>query len=78
VKTVQRLQDLIGRAMAANNDRNPNRFAQVNAYLQDAHETCWRALGGEPLLELKDHSNTAQHCTGKRAVDNQQRLCSGL
>lgn len=45
---VSKLQDVVGRAMAANNDRNPNRFAATDYELQLAHHLCVFARSDDP------------------------------
>lgn len=42
------LQGLIGRAMGANSDRNPNRQAQLDDYLHRAHDLCIEATSTDP------------------------------
>lgn len=48
---VARPQNLVGRAMACNGDRNPNRSADVQGTLNAALELCIDALGQDPPLE---------------------------
>lgn len=48
---VRRLQNLIGGASAANNDRNQNRFAQVNRALTTALNLCIEARAFDPIDE---------------------------
>jgi hypothetical protein len=50
---IGRLQGAIGRAQAENNDRNPNRFAQVNGVLGAALDLCVDVRGYDPPI-LKD------------------------
>lgn len=45
---IGRLQNLVGRASAANNDRNPNRHAEVEGYLRAAHQLCIDAAAYDP------------------------------
>ena len=40
VAALTSLQGLIGHAMGANGDRNPNRAAELNDYLDRAHQLC--------------------------------------
>ena len=42
------LQGFVGKAMGANNDRNPNRQAEVSDYLRRAHELCIEARASDP------------------------------
>lgn len=42
------LQGFIGKAMGANNDRNPNRQAEVTDYLERAHDLCIEARADDP------------------------------
>lgn len=48
---VGRLQDLIGRAVEKNHDRNPDRYAQVNGPLEEAAILCIAARSFEPPVE---------------------------
>lgn len=49
VKTIQRLQDLIGRAKgAAWNDRDPNRMDNIQKPLKEGFDLCVNALSSEP------------------------------
>lgn len=45
---ISSLQGLIGRTMAVNNDRNPNRKAQVDDLLGRAHQLCIDARSDDP------------------------------
>ncbi len=45
---VGNLQDIIGRAQGSNNDRNPNRFAEVDGLLGAAHDYCIEARSHYP------------------------------
>ena len=45
---VGRLQDLVGRAMAQLNDRNPNRQEEVTATLNEAHTLAINARRFDP------------------------------
>ena len=47
---IGRLQDKIGRARGANNDRNPNRFAEIDGVLQEAQELCVAARSYDPPI----------------------------
>lgn len=42
------LQNLIGAALEANHDRNPNSFAQTTGHLNHASELCIEARGYDP------------------------------
>lgn len=42
---IARLQQKIGRARSANNDRNPNRQAEVDGVLDEAHALCIQVRG---------------------------------
>lgn len=48
---IGRLQDKIGEAIAVNNDRNLERFAETRAALEEAHELCVMARGADSPLE---------------------------
>lgn len=48
---IGRLQDKIGRAMAEDNDRNPNRAAQVQGVLTEAFDLCNEARAQDPSIE---------------------------
>ena len=50
---IGRLQDLIGNALAANNDRNPNRLEDTTDALNEAHELCIAARTHDPPLPQK-------------------------
>lgn len=45
---VTSLQGFIGKAMGANNDRNPNRQAELADYLERAHDLCIEARSADP------------------------------
>jgi hypothetical protein len=45
---IDSLQGLIGMAMGANGDRNPNRKAKVDDLLHRAHDLCVEARSGDP------------------------------
>lgn len=47
---VGRLQDLVGQAIAHDNDRNPNRQAQVRGTLEQALDLCIATLSKDPPL----------------------------
>jgi len=48
---IGRLQNMIGAADAANNDRNPNRQAQAHDMLLRAMDLCITARGFDPPIE---------------------------
>lgn len=48
---IGRLQNLIGIARGANNDRNRERQAQVDGRLEEAHNLCIEARSFDPPLE---------------------------
>lgn len=48
---IGQLQKLVGEAKSANNDRNPDRMAQVTAILYAAQSLCIEARGFEPPLD---------------------------
>ncbi len=48
---IGRLQDLIGRANSLNNDRNPNKQASVDGFLNEAHQLCVEVRSYEPPIE---------------------------
>lgn len=50
---IGRLQNLIGTAMAQNDDRNPNRFSEVEATMRRAHDLCIDARSHDPPLAEK-------------------------
>lgn len=47
---IGRLQCKIGRAIGANNDRNPNSYAETRGVLQEALELCIAARGHDPPI----------------------------
>ena len=50
---IGRLQDLLGNALAANNDRNPSRLENTTDALNEAHELCIAARTHDPPLPQK-------------------------
>lgn len=50
---IGRLQQKVGRAMGANNDRNPNSYAETRGVLQEALELCIEVRSCEPSVEGK-------------------------
>ena len=50
---IGRLQDLIGLALAENNDRNPNRVEDTTDALNKAHELCVTARGYDPPMSQR-------------------------
>ena len=50
---IGRLQDLIGNALAANNDRNRNQWEDTTRALTQAHELCVTARAHDPPLPQK-------------------------
>lgn len=48
---IDRLQNLVGWAMARNNDRNNNRHADVDGTLDYAHRLCVAARSQDPPFE---------------------------
>ncbi len=40
LRVVYELQNIVGRAMVANNDRNPNQWGDTTKALEEAHTLC--------------------------------------
>lgn len=50
---VNQIRLLIGDALAANHDRNTDRFSQVTRALNEAHELCIDAASTDPPVTIK-------------------------
>ena len=53
LRGITQLQQIIGEAMAQDNDRNPNRKHNVDAALEAAHELCIKLRAGDPPIAVE-------------------------